>query len=396
MRPGPTHRLAVIGCGAFGRFCLETVASMDGIELAALVDTDARNLDAASRVWRTGRKAGADAPVLMKDHRELLQLPDIDTVWVITPPYLHHRLAKDLLMAGKHLFLEKPGSLTVAQADEILALSRSKGLHVAIDFVMRHNPIYTLIAELHHAGLLGPLERFALENLAADENLPPQHWFWHPELSGGIWIEHGVHFFDLAAWLAGTPESLVSTAISRENGEVGLRGGAAGMVDSVSATVIYGNPGVSEKSIANFYHSFTRPRVLECTRASLGFQRANLNVKGWVAEELSGRVLAGEGLLEKLSMHPWLEVETLEEYREKRVFLGRGRNIPSENLIAIRGSLGDRQEVYRESIRKGLRGLLDAVAGRDSGMVSFSLARDAIRLAEAATVSQRERTHVPL
>ena len=47
--------------------------------------------------------------------------------------------------------------------------------------------------------LLGPLQRFAFENDASDEDLPPDHWFWDEATSGGIFVEHGVHFFDAAA-----------------------------------------------------------------------------------------------------------------------------------------------------------------------------------------------------
>ncbi|MBQ0906006.1 Gfo/Idh/MocA family oxidoreductase [Micromonospora sp. U21] len=57
--------------------------------------------------------------------------------------------------------------------------------------------------------MLGPVRRLAFENDASDEDLGPEHWFWDERASGGIFVEHGVHFFDAADALVGsTPESV--------------------------------------------------------------------------------------------------------------------------------------------------------------------------------------------
>jgi predicted dehydrogenase len=52
--------------------------------------------------------------------------------------------------------------------------------------------------------VLGRPRHFAFRNLARDDHLPPDHWFWDSRTSGGIFVEHGVHFFDAAAWLLGS------------------------------------------------------------------------------------------------------------------------------------------------------------------------------------------------
>ena len=62
---------------------------------------------------------------------------------------------------------------------------------------MRYDPLNQAVARILESGLLGaPLHAF-FENYAGDTPLGPGHWFWNPEISGGIFIEHGVHFFDL-------------------------------------------------------------------------------------------------------------------------------------------------------------------------------------------------------
>ena len=70
------------------------------------------------------------------------------------------------------------------------------------NLMQRYNPVYDAVNRLIQAAILGELLHGYFENYASDENLPPEHWFWDPAKSGGIFIEHGVHFFDLfAGWL---------------------------------------------------------------------------------------------------------------------------------------------------------------------------------------------------
>ena len=68
--------------------------------------------------------------------------------------------------------------------------------------MQRYNPVYDAVDRLIQSGTLGELLHGSFENYASDENLPPEHWFWDRSKSGGIFVEHGVHFFDLfAGWL---------------------------------------------------------------------------------------------------------------------------------------------------------------------------------------------------
>ena len=68
--------------------------------------------------------------------------------------------------------------------------------------MQRYNPLYDVIAALIQTKCFGELLHGHFENDASDENLPPEHWFWDRSKSGGIFIEHGVHFFDtFAGWL---------------------------------------------------------------------------------------------------------------------------------------------------------------------------------------------------
>ena len=66
--------------------------------------------------------------------------------------------------------------------------------------------------------LLGAPQRFLFENDASDEDLDDDHWFWDARHSGGIFVEHGVHFFDAAAMLLGRPATAVQATAARRSG----------------------------------------------------------------------------------------------------------------------------------------------------------------------------------
>ena len=87
------------------------------------------------------------------------------------------------------------------------ALAESLGRVMVVDHVMRYNPLLRAIqAVQHHLGLK-PI-RFLFENDAADESLPRDHWFWDESVSGGIFVEHGVHFFDAATMFVTEPATV--------------------------------------------------------------------------------------------------------------------------------------------------------------------------------------------
>jgi predicted dehydrogenase len=133
--------------------------------------------------------------------------------------------------------------------------------------VLRYNPLLRALIRLQ-GSLLGPLQRFSFENDASDEDLDAGHWFWHEGTSGGILVEHGVHFFDAAHLLAGTlPETVQAMSASRGDGTV----------DLVSATTRH--PG---GLLAGFTHGFTHPHRCERQLMRLDHGTAEVRVDGWI------------------------------------------------------------------------------------------------------------------
>ncbi len=256
----PVLGLGLLGCGAFGGFLLAAVADLPGVRITACADPDPRRAAELARAHGcAGLTGGLEA---------LLARPDVDVVALATPPASHAALAVAALRAGRHVFCEKPLATTVGEAARVRdEAARASGVLV-VDHVLRYNPVLRMLQRLGGEGLLDPLRRFAFENDAADESLGPGHWFWDPAHSGGIHIEHGVHFFDAARALMGSdPLTVHGTAVRRDGGPV----------DIVVATATH--PG---GAVATHTHSFTHAHRAERQLMRLDYGFAEARVTGWI------------------------------------------------------------------------------------------------------------------
>ena len=186
-------RVGVIGCGGFGLYALQQFAQVPGVKLTGMAGTHREAAHAAARRFGIPDIEEVD---------KLLARDDVNLVYIATPPFLHHPQVMAALEAGKHVICEKPLAMTLEQADAMIAAARKNDRLVVANLMQRYNPVYDAVARLIASKAMGEVLHGTFENYASDENLPPEHWFWDRSKSGGIFIEHGVHFFDLfAGWL---------------------------------------------------------------------------------------------------------------------------------------------------------------------------------------------------
>ena len=210
----------------------------------------------------------------------LFAMPDVQLVYIATPPFLHYEQARAALRAGKHVIVEKPLAVTMEQADELVSLARDSGVLLVTNLMQRYNPLFRQIKALVDSKLLGDVLRGTFENYACDEGLGPDHWFWDPTKSGGIFIEHGVHFFDMfAGWLGGGG---VESA-----GRV-LRPGS-GIEEQVYCTARYGDVPVT------FYHGFTQAGRMDRQELRLLFERGDVTLREWIPTQAVVRTALDEG-----------------------------------------------------------------------------------------------------
>ncbi len=122
-------KCAVIGVGYLGKFHAEKYASLPDCELVAVVDVDASV---------AGRVASGYGAKSYTDYRELLG--QVDAVSIVVPTTYHHAVAKDFLQAGAHVLVEKPITVTVAEADELIELAKMRQLVLQVGHLERFNP----------------------------------------------------------------------------------------------------------------------------------------------------------------------------------------------------------------------------------------------------------------
>src|SRR5262245_59782132 len=185
--------IGLAGAGVYGEFCLEAFAEMPEVRIVAVADVDTK------RAERMAARYNAQA---YSDLKTMLENPAVEIVALNTPPFLHGPQGLEVIEAGRHLFCEKPLATTIVEGARLIEAARFRGIRLTVDYVMRHNPYWAAAAALAHTSVLGRLRHTDLANHAAGLSLPANHWFWDKSKSGGIWIEHGVHFFDAFSWVS--------------------------------------------------------------------------------------------------------------------------------------------------------------------------------------------------
>jgi predicted dehydrogenase len=350
--PGLNRPLGIglVGAGRFAAFCVEAFESLSGARVVAVMDVD-----------RTRAEAIAPPGAATYDDLEpLLDDPAVDIVHVGTPPYLHGPITQRAAEGGKHVFVEKPLATTLDGARAALAAAERAGVRVSIDYVLRQHPLNRLALELTRSGALGALQHFALENFASADSLPPDHWFWDPEMSGGIHVEHGVHFFDLCLVLAGRDADEVSGAAARR---------ADGRVDRVSALVRFG-----DELIASFHHAFNRTGDAERTTIRLAFERGHATLHGWIPTRLDVEGTVAPEAVDTLR-------SLFGEGLRRTSTGGRGKV-----AVTAAAEWPDRQGEYRRAIRAGMSNLVAAVTRNEKLDVT---AEDGLRSLEIAVRATR-------
>ncbi|HET6859060.1 MAG TPA: Gfo/Idh/MocA family oxidoreductase [Streptomyces sp.] len=384
--------LGLVGAGGFATFLAQAAASLPDVSLRTVADP---RPGAASDLARAhgARVAGAWRDVLAND--------DVDAVVVATPPAGHAEIAKASLEAGKHVFCEKPLALDDADARDLVATVERTGRVLVVDHVLRYNPLLRALTRLPGA-LLPPVQRFCFENDASDEDLDAGHWFWDEAVSGGIFVEHGVHFFDAAAMLLDRePTSVLAAAARRPHGPV----------DLVSATVTHG-----EDALATHTHSFTHANRCERQLMRLDCGAAEVRVEGWIpvhavvdawTDDVGLR--AAEGLPDRVTelldvpgfrLGPVTGVRvSIRRNVEPAPARGRGAALDLPHHVRIELTLGGhdaKAEAYAESVRAAMTDLVARVADGGRPQSGAREGAAAVAVATAATRSARRGRAEPI
>ena len=142
-------KLGVIGLGYWGPNLARNISATPGVELAALCDVDGAQLEMQSQLY-PGVRAATSATEILED-------PSIEAVAIATPITTLFGLAKQALLADKHVLVEKPMAAAVHEAEELVALAAQRDRVLMVDHPYVHSPAVQKLAELNREGELGKL-----------------------------------------------------------------------------------------------------------------------------------------------------------------------------------------------------------------------------------------------
>jgi predicted dehydrogenase len=140
-------RTVVVGYGYWGPNLVRNIVERPELELAALCERDAARAEAFTR-----KVPGVP---WVRDYADVLVDPGVDVVVVATPPTTHHALVKAALLAGKHVMVEKPLATTVADASDLVALAKARGLVLMPGHTFVYSPPVNKVRSLIEQGAVG-------------------------------------------------------------------------------------------------------------------------------------------------------------------------------------------------------------------------------------------------
>ena len=191
---GRPLRLGFVGCGrATTDIHLQVVRGLPEIEVAALADPEPAALRRALEL--------APRAFAVADPRALLDDPRLDAVAVCTPVRTHAELALAVLDAGKHLFVEKPLAMTLADCDRLIARAAAAPLVAQVGFNTRWHRFALRARALVAARSLGSIElvRSGITSLFREVPI----WRQRRSTGGGVVLEMAMHHFDLWRFVLG-------------------------------------------------------------------------------------------------------------------------------------------------------------------------------------------------
>jgi predicted dehydrogenase len=139
--------------------------------------------------------------------------PDVDLIDICLPDNLHYEVAKAALLAGKHVFCEKPLADTAAQARELADIAHEKGLITRVGHAFPRNPVHDLAKEIIDAGEIGEIKLFkGCQHVDMyGDPLAPYMWRANGDLAPtGIIGDTGSHVFSFMEFLVGKVSSLIA------------------------------------------------------------------------------------------------------------------------------------------------------------------------------------------
>ena len=240
-----TVKTALIGAGRMAQTHAKVLRAVPELELTTVCDPVPEN---------AARLAGA-LGVAVKPFDEVLNDPELEAVIITAPTPTHATLIQRAAEAGKHSFVEKPLTSTLAEADNVIRAVQKAKVQCQVGFQRRFDPAYAEAKRALTAGELGQLLSF--RGVSRDPSPPPLAFL---KTSGGLMLDLGVHDLDTMRFLVGEVAEVYAAGSVQKMPELAQYG----LFDSAVATVRFENGalGTLELGLHTAYGYEIRAEVL--------------------------------------------------------------------------------------------------------------------------------------
>lgn len=239
-------RCAMVGTGGRGTGVLKAIHKSPGIRVTALCDINRDHLNEAASVVE------GDKPKLFEDYRKLVDHPEIDAVFIETPPHLHAEMVLAVLESGRHCYGEKPMAMNVPDLDAIVRAVKASKLVHQVGTQLRYASPWRLALDGIRDGLIGKPIQIHGRRLNAGDMPHGSLWYFKRELSGDVILEQAVHEFDLFNAAFGT---IPERAAGFGGQAVLFEPKGRNIMDHFSVTLDYG-----PNKEAGYNHSWIAPK----------------------------------------------------------------------------------------------------------------------------------------
>jgi predicted dehydrogenase len=189
-------RVGLIGSQFISTIHADALSRCPGAEMAAVASSQRRHAEEFAAKFKI--------PRAFTDYRKLLEDPDIDMVVVGVPNDLHCQMTVEAAAAGKHVVMEKPLCLNLAEADRMIAACRKAKVKLMYAEELCFAPKYVRLKQLLESGALG---QPTLLKQSEKHDGPHAGHFWDVNRSGGgVTMDMGCHAIEFFRWIMGRPK----------------------------------------------------------------------------------------------------------------------------------------------------------------------------------------------
>ena len=246
----PNYKVGIVGCGNIFPMHAVPVNRLDNTELVAVCDI---------KEDRAKEKADEFDCEYYFDYKKMITEEDLDVVHICTPHYMHHPICLEAAEAGLNVLTEKPMSIKLENAQEMIEKTKANDVTFGVIFQNRYNPGSVMIKETLESGELGDIlsGRMSLYWDRSDEYYSNSDWkgTWDKE-GGGVIIDQAIHTMDLLRWFVDDEIDYIDADISNRAHEI------IEVEDAAEGVISYKNGVVTAFHAVNYY-TYNAPVEIE-------------------------------------------------------------------------------------------------------------------------------------